>query len=389
MHGTVQEKEGQRVLYLAFPKDLRDRFPGSVWLVYAKQIQETLFTKDDTVVLSEWVTDDRAELLQTLHLVQRQGPRIVYVGSDTETEAFKRQLCWLHVYDLLFFGNEISLQALEDLLAHPRSARDVARYLPESERTEMPPLVEATEEPKRKWRWPTRKEGPPVVVASPEKRMPSALWVVTGIWPRAGVSTVSEWLASAVAGAYTSGRVTLCEAPTKWPRMWERYRLDAVQSLEETPFGTVEGVVQKDALHLMPLPPGQASRDGPTKFVSVVLRHLRSGVVVVDGDTEELLDMADGVWCVLDCDPTYLSIPELGERYQALRERVGERLVTVLNQWTPDATYPSDVFEHPVRLSYRHPEAMQKALWQGTLAPPLPEAEALQLMDRGLKKQGD
>ncbi|MDP9729387.1 hypothetical protein FY534_13970 (plasmid) [Alicyclobacillus sp. TC] len=356
------------MLYLAFPVDLRDRFSGSEWLIYPKQVQETRFTPEDTVVLSEWIAKDRAELLQILHTVQKTGARIVYVGSKTEeTEEWKRQLCLYRVYDFLFFGEEMVLKELEDLLEHPRSPQEVARYLPESKATSVPTIVEEAAEAKKRsrFRWPIRKV-PESPVLNP--RPPSALWVVMGLWPRSGVSTVAQLLAKTCVETQPGMVVTILEGPRSWPRLWEYFQLEIEKPLDKVKFWTQDGKGEafvKEGVQLVPLPPGKSIRD--EKWIPVVLRYVKQGLTIVDADDldETLLSLADQVWCVLDCDPTYLALPDLGEKYQILRELAKDKLITVMNKWTSVVRIPRDVFESPVTLPYLPPEKVQRALWEG------------------------
>ena len=118
------------MLYLALPIDLRDRYKGSVWLAYARRIEEIACQAGDTLVVSQWMFRERNALLQTLGHVRQRGARVVFVGSMAhESDAFKRDLCLMGVYDFLFVGDELVLQELDDLLDHPRSADDVHVYL--------------------------------------------------------------------------------------------------------------------------------------------------------------------------------------------------------------------------------------------------------------------
>jgi len=120
------------VLYLALSVDLRDRYKGSEWLAYARRIEEISWQTGDTIVVCEWMIQNRHSLLQTLSRVSQSGARVVFVGSSVhESDALKRDLCLVGVYDFLFVGDEMVLQELDDLLAHPRSQNDVAAYLQE------------------------------------------------------------------------------------------------------------------------------------------------------------------------------------------------------------------------------------------------------------------
>ncbi|KYP79535.1 hypothetical protein [Ferroacidibacillus organovorans] len=120
------------MLYMALPVDLRDRYKGSEWLAYARRIDEFPWQAGDTLVVCEWMIQNRHSLLQTLGRVSQRGARVVFVGSNLhESDAFKRDLCLVGVYDFLFVGEELVLQELDDLLAHPRSQNDVVAYLQE------------------------------------------------------------------------------------------------------------------------------------------------------------------------------------------------------------------------------------------------------------------
>lgn len=125
------------MLYLCLfdTHDLRDRWPGSTWLVYAAQAFDQAYTADDTVLLSEWYLRDPLELARLMRQMRAQGARVIYVGSGrNESETWKRLLASLGVYDWLFVppkDAEINLGALDALLAHPRTMADpeVAPYL--------------------------------------------------------------------------------------------------------------------------------------------------------------------------------------------------------------------------------------------------------------------
>lgn len=126
------------MLYLALPVDLRDRYKGSEWLAYARRIDEIPWQAVDTLVVCEWMNQNRHSLLQTLGRVSQSGARVVFVGASVhESDAFKRDLCLVGVYNFLFVGDELVLQELDDLLAHPRSQNDVAAYLQE-DTTDVP-----------------------------------------------------------------------------------------------------------------------------------------------------------------------------------------------------------------------------------------------------------
>jgi hypothetical protein len=117
---------------MALPVDLRDRYKGSEWLAYARRIDEIPWQAGDTLVICEWMLPNRHSLLQTLGRVSQSGARVVFVGASVhESDAFKRDLCLVGVYDFLFVGEELVLQELDDLLAHPRSQNDVVAYLQE------------------------------------------------------------------------------------------------------------------------------------------------------------------------------------------------------------------------------------------------------------------
>jgi|GEM_PF-2150099 len=110
--------------------DLRDLYQGSAWLTFAKQITQTTFAREDVVVLSEDLVKSRPEMLQAIHHIRGFGARVLYVGwSGNESDAWKRQLAFLGVYDWLFVEAEINLEDIDRLIAQPRSVRDVEHYL--------------------------------------------------------------------------------------------------------------------------------------------------------------------------------------------------------------------------------------------------------------------
>ncbi|KPV45641.1 hypothetical protein [Alicyclobacillus ferrooxydans] len=136
------------MLYLAFPTDLRDRYQNSQWLVYGKMVSETRFTPEDILVLSEWTIPERMEMVQTLYRVREQGARVIFIGpSQSDTDDFRRQLCLMGVFDFAFFGDEILLGTLDELIEHPRTPMDVKAYMEQGNDalTDLPPVVDVYE----------------------------------------------------------------------------------------------------------------------------------------------------------------------------------------------------------------------------------------------------
>ncbi|MCL6441889.1 MAG: adenylyl-sulfate kinase [Alicyclobacillus sp.] len=374
------------MLYLAFPTDLRERYKDSEWLVYAKQIHETQFTPEDTVVLSGWVVHDRAEQLQIMYRIRQQGARVIYVGpKEEETDEFKRQLCLIGIYDFVFFGDEVVLGAIDQLIEYPRTPADVREYMAHTTNVpnDAPTVVdviwdgakEERDEPrglrgrfKRASRWGGRVTTP----ASVQVVQPRLL-AVTGLWPRAGVSTITYLLSKLLAENLPPGAVSCIEHPRQWPRMWDYFQLDERVPAEQYRHWTQDGIGQSidvDGVSLVPLPPGYdgAGKDIEQQMIQYIFRQMRRPVTVLDcgqNIREELLfSMVDRVVCVMDCDPTYLSVNELGKKYQYLSDKYGERLVTVLNKWTRFAEY-DDLFKEAVKVPYLPPAHVQQALWEG------------------------
>jgi len=376
------------MLYLAFPADLRERYAESTWLVYDKQVLETSFAPGDILLLSTWVVPHRAEQLQIMHRARQEGARVIFVGSkEDETDEWKRQLCALGVYDFVFFGDEVVLGVLDDLIEHPRTPLDVRAYVDETVwhlAREDPVVVEVetpkvdTDEPTQdeapvrpRWRRPRwGKPSPP----APERLqvVQPRLVVVLGLWPRAGVTTITYLLAQLFAKHLPTRSVACIEHPRPWPRMWDYFQLDARMPAESYRHWTADGVGQEievDGVDLVPLPPGWiGSADYGQPMVQYIFRQMRKPVTLVDvgaqAPSDMLFSVADRIVCVLDCDPTFLSIAELGDQYRALTAQYGGSMVTVLNKWTRYAHY-EDLFEDAVKVPYLAPEMMQQALWAG------------------------
>lgn len=140
------------MLYIAFPRDLRDLYKDSEWLVYSKMVAETQFTPDDILVLSEWTVSERMELVQTMYRVRQQGARVIYIGpKQSETDDFRRQMCLMGIFDFIFFGDEIVLGEIDELIESPRSPVQVKEYLDVDSQSadslvELPPVVVVFEE---------------------------------------------------------------------------------------------------------------------------------------------------------------------------------------------------------------------------------------------------
>jgi len=137
------------MLYLALPIDLRDRYKSSAWLVYAKQIQQTKFTEEDVIVLSEWTVTNRAEMVDLILNIRQQRARVIYIGSvENENIEWKRQLVLMGVFDWVFFDNDVVLGKIDALIEAPRNAREVSDYLSTSEAKvmDMPLVVDYIEE---------------------------------------------------------------------------------------------------------------------------------------------------------------------------------------------------------------------------------------------------
>ncbi len=380
------------MLYFTLPHDVRERYENSEWLVYQKQIEETTFTPEDIVVFWTWLVPDAGERMTLLHRIRRQGARVIYVGPKAEdTDEFKRRLCFLQIYDFLFIDHEIVLAALDRLIEQPRTASDVREYLSEEERQglgDAPSVVDVVDS-----------EGTPTESTEPDDNVPRPqgrtrrgwmrrrketvepviqliqprLIAVVGLWPRSGVSTTAQLIAKLFVERMPPNTVSLVEHPNQWPRMWEYFQLDEHKPPQEYVHWTQDAVgetVDVEGVSLVPLPPGDGIRlrGAESKMMPYLMRQLRRPITVLDcGENvkEDLLfHMVDRLVCVVDCDPTYLAVDELGKRYESLVTKYSGRLVTVLNKWTRFARY-EDVFEDAIRVPYLPPEDVQKALWAG------------------------
>ena len=372
------------MLYLAFPQDLRDRYKDSTWLTHTREIEDTQFTPDDTLVLAWWTVTDQAELIHLAYRARQRGTRVIYVGpTDFDTADLKQQLCLMGIYDFLFFKDEIVLGRIDDLIEHPRTPADVREFLPQdfASPNAQPAVVEVTDEDepaaphgrrglRDRLRGGSRwgKTSPPSTVRILQPR----LVCVVGVWPRAGTTTISYLLAKRLAERLPPNSVTCVEHPKQWGRMWEHFQLDKHLPAEQYHHWLqgADQTIEVDGVSLVPLPPGfeGVKDDAQTRMVEYIFRQRRRPVTVLDcGQNiadDMLLGMADHIVCVLDCDPTYLSVKELGKKYEYLTGKHPGRVVTVLNKWTRFAQY-EDLFEDAVKVPYLSPERMQQALWDG------------------------
>ena len=379
------------MLYFTLPTDLRDRYENSEWLSFAEQVEQTSFTPEDVVVFSAWLTKTSSERVQLVLHIRRQGARVIYVGPKSEeTDDLKRQLCLMGVYDFVFFADDIVLGEVERFIDHPRTPADVREYLGDDAvgGLSVPDVVDIEEDAKpseldvgagaeersgfsrRRWgRSRGRRETPEPVVQLIQPR----LIAVVGLWPRSGVSTVAQLVAKRFTEPMPPNTVSLVEHPNQWARMWEYFQLDERQSAKEYVHWTEDGIgmtVEVEGVSLVPLPPGNGARGRgwESKMMPYLMRQLRRPITVIDcgqNVQEDLLfHMVDRLVCVVDCDPTYLSIEELGQRYESLVTKYRDRMVTVLNKWTRFTHY-EDVFEDAIRVPYLPPEDVQKALWAG------------------------
>ncbi|WP_436664468.1 hypothetical protein ACOALA_20740 (plasmid) [Alicyclobacillus acidoterrestris] len=202
------------------------------------------------------------------------------------------------------------------------------------------------------------------------------LLAVVGIWPRTGVSTIAQTLAYLFAQRLPPGSVTCIEHPRLWPRMWGYFNLD--NRLKGYKHWLDDGVGQSvdvEGVSLVPLPPEHSNfAYQEERMVEFVYRQMRRPITIVDcgqvTDEPLLLGMADQIVCVLDCDPTFLSVAEFGEKYQALLKNHGDRVITVLNKWTRYARYNDSsgtrLFPGAIKVPYLDPEIMQASLWDGS-----------------------
>lgn len=383
------------MLYIAFPHDLRDRYADSVWLVYSKQVTETTFDLEDTLVLSEWVVQERAELMQIAVKAKQQGARVIYVGpSSSETKEFKRQLCLINVYDFAFFSDEIVLGVLDEIIENPRSPADVREYIDKVQReeNEMPPVVEIIEEEaeeeqkesrinigRLKRIWTKQQTSSQLAIHTVKPQMV----IVMQLWPRSGTSFVAMNLSYLMAKRLTQHCVSLIEAPGQLPRLFDYFGCEKGDYVHWTEDGRGE-CITVHGVDLIPLP-----RIAPTTnekadeaLARFLFRQMRRPFNVVDAGSNVsplLLDMADFVVVVMDADPTLFSQREHAEAYRSLIDNYGtEKVWTVLNKWTKsvdfsDPSNDSDLFRDSINLPYMDPEAVQKALWEGVPAAKMSE----------------
>ncbi len=136
-------------LYLAVATgyDLRDNLRGLAdqveWLSYGDMVKNAPYQQGDILAVSNWVIPDRGDMVDVINTARRAGTRVVYVGQEDDpakAEEFKRHLVLLGVYDFYFVSpHEVEVNRIEELIARPRSAKDVSAYLPEPAKIDMEP----------------------------------------------------------------------------------------------------------------------------------------------------------------------------------------------------------------------------------------------------------
>lgn len=205
----------------------------------------------------------------------------------------------------------------------------------------------------------------------------SHLILVTGVWPRAGVSMISQILARAFSKRLPVGSVSLIEHPDQSPRMWSYFKADEhVKRYRHWLDEDTGQVIDIHGVSLVPLPPNhQKNRGSEERLVEYVYRQMRRPITIVDcalaTQNELLFSMADHIVCVLDCDPTFLAVEELGTTYKYLLQTYPKQVTTVLNKWTKYANYkdPSSgvkYFADGIKVPYLQAEFVQRALWSGS-----------------------
>ena len=382
--------------------DLREKFEEVVqegtkieWFSYPAMVMDLDWQAQDVLVVSDLVMPDRGEVIEVIHRAHQVGGRVLYVGIGTgDTEDWKRVLVMNGVYDFVFFSeHEIDLLPIKELIVHPRSAKEVSAYFPAPLRPseEEITLVENIVETKKEITTTTTVKHSPKMMESeePRSRFPRLRWgkrdkqadiqvvqprvmMVVGLVPRAGVSTIATILAKLFASRLTADLVGIVEHPKQWPRLWEQFQLDAYVPLDHYRHWTQDDVghhVEVEGIRLVPVPPGK-KYDQPSveqEMVRYIYRQHKGSITIIDGgqnvQDELLLSMVDRVLVVIDCDPTLLSMDELGARYERLTAQYKNKLVTVLNKWTKYAKFPRDLFENTIKLPYLSPDHLQRALW--------------------------
>lgn len=383
------------MLYIASPISLEAYFPNSTWLVYDSMIQDVTFQDQDSLILMQWVVPEPWTCRDVIHRARERGARVIYVGNqDSETKDWKTQLVYAGVYDFCFFDeHEIDIAAIQYLLEHPRTARDVREYFAfepiplqneptfveittnkDTEKPKQPQREnaeknkqEAARKPRFSWSHRERREKQPIIHVLPAK-----LLVVVGLIPRVGVSTIAYLWAKQLASQLPAHTVRCVEFPGQWPRMWEYFQCHRWMAVDDYIHWSKDSVGQGfdvDGVHLVPLPKDSVTMDTMEPFFRYQYRQAYPVTVVDSGEfsihKDALYSLADQIVCVLDCDPTYLPIQELGDRYRQIMERYGDRVVPVLNKRTK-AVHFQDVFEEAISVPYFDPNRMQESLWNGS-----------------------
>lgn len=220
----------------------------------------------------------------------------------------------------------------------------------------------------------------------------SRIIVVVSLWPRAGATFISTVIAHLLSQSVaTSESVTLIEHPANRPGLFhlldfksetDRYK-DWLIDGKGTPF------VYQDILFVpRPQQPNIHVEDAnlQDKLIQFVYRKMNLPFVVIDAgmhyDDEMLLDLADDVILVLDCDPQYLADNGYIERYLQLSEH--DKTTTVLNKWTRQAQVLKDM-PGSMPVPYLPTDRMQFAAWEGVLPTALPDIrEHLEVIDKKL-----
>jgi len=204
--------------------------------------------------------------------------------------------------------------------------------------------------------------------------------VVTSAYPRCGVTLIATLAAQLLAQAHV--RVAVIEAPGITPALLDL--MDLREHANGSDWRTARPIVpiERDGIAWFPLYEEtmlQNAEDHVDTLLRLVYRLRDYPLVLLDAGSqffhEEIYDIADQVWWVLDSDPVRMARMHRpnGSAEQAYYAHIQglpfSRVQTVLNRSSRTLRQNRDLFQGAVHLPALDHEALQQALWH--LMPPL------------------
>ncbi|KPV42685.1 hypothetical protein [Alicyclobacillus ferrooxydans] len=198
------------------------------------------------------------------------------------------------------------------------------------------------------------------------------LVVFVNLWPGSGSTFISFCLAHSLTKTLDAGSVSLIEYPLQDARYWTYFRLyERILPYTHWLQDRKGSSISIEGVELVPLPPSYTPKAYSDEEGLVYIHHqLRKPFVLVDVgfnlQDSMLLESADDLFLLMDCDPTRIFSTSWTEQANSFLERY-PRAHVILNKWTrhvdPDVLTLSP--EH-LYIPYLPPDIVARAAWNGT-----------------------